>query len=152
MKSSTGTYVTKNITLFAKRNSLKVISQNKRLKTSENFSYWDVFAEPDLTTKLGSLTSRTSVVPHQQKPNKNMEFISQRGNLDRAYKGVPAGPYTITGTSDDNDVILKGFAGQIIGANATTSGASGTFISTIMRSSQKTVVVKIEAELSILKK
>jgi len=152
MQRKAGSYITKNVTVYAKRISTNVISKNARLNTSENLAYWWIYADPKLTTKLGSLVSRISAVPQLQHPNKNIEFIIQHGTLDKAYKGVPAGPYTIIGSSDDNDVITKGFAGQITGANSTTSGSCGTFVSTVIKSNPKTVVVKIDAVLSILKK
>ena len=149
MLKTTDTYSEIKIVSYVKRDSINIISENSLLKTSETFSTWSLYADRKLTTKIGSLVSRTSTVPIPETPNKNIEFINQRAILTKAYRGAPAGAYTITATTDDNDKLTKGFVGQLIGADTNTKGICGTVFTTILRANAKTVIIKVEAVLSV---
>jgi len=82
-------------------------------------------------------------------PNKNIEFINQHAILTKAYRGAPAGAYTIMATTDDNDKLGSGFAGQIIGANNNTKDVFGKVFTTILNTNPKTVIIKVEAVLNV---
>jgi len=149
MKKAAGVYIERKMTSYVKRDSTHIISENSMLKTSETFSTWSLYADRKLTIKIGSLVSRSSTVPMPQNPNKNIEFINQHAILTKAYRGAPAGAYTISASTDDNDQLANGFAGQIIGANNNTKGILGTVFTTILKANPKTVIIKVEADLSI---